>query len=848
MLERVTSGLNLQSGDRFLIFYGANTSDTFCTPDLLLQNIEQVLHEYLRSQGYQRILFYSGVQKLYFLDERSRDRSRLQSQSSPNPSPSEQMRVTPGPLGHKRGLLGRKATQPNPPTESTPATPATPKRRLQDIQILPILETVMQDTSQKSAIVFSNAEDLGNFDNRRELFGRIVDWSRLPPNNRNLCILIFHHENRTTLQEFCQQIGFTFLANLVINRDNSNRCFNFIRLNSPDVTEIRALRDYFRLQHRKKVDWSTAEQLAVWIAAENRPLNYWYDRFQSARQISLPEARRLGWLSGDVSTEPALARLEQMTGLTSVKDTIKRRMQILEVERERVQQGISNEPPRLHLIFKGNPGTGKTTVARLIGEIYRDLGLLRRGHLREIAGRDLVAGYVGQTAIRTNQIIDEALDGVLFIDETYTLSQGGENDFGQEAINTLLKRMEDERHRLAVIVAGYPDKMADFINSNPGLLRRFGTEILFEDYTPAELVEIFRQRVLRVQCGITPDLEIALMNLFSQWYQRRDQNFGNAGLVENLFNQMDELRSQRVIEQNLDRVVEPFQIVDLPAQYRQEGRKNEETLQELWQELDNMIGLHSVKKAIREMINTQIANQRLREAGMQTQEEIETRHLLFTGNPGTGKTTVARLIGKIFKALGLLQKGQFVEVNREKLVAGYVGQTALKTKEAIQSALDGVLFIDEAYALTRSESGNDFGVEAIDTLVPMMENERDRLVVILAGYSREMAQFLNANSGIASRIAYKIEFPDYNDDQLDEMFLSMCQKAGWIVTPEVSASLQVFFRKMYQNRGRNFGNGREVRNFYQMMVNRLKSRIVCDNLSGDAMRTFALEDIPDWEG
>ncbi|MFB2973247.1 AAA family ATPase [Aerosakkonema sp. BLCC-F183] len=844
MLERVTSGLNLQSGDRFLIFYGANTSDTFCTPDLLLQNIDRVLHEYLRSQGYQRILFYSGVQKLYFWDERSRDRSRLQPQSSPNPSPSEQMRVTPGPLGHKRGLLGRKATQPNPPAESTPATPATPKRRLQDIQILPILETVMQDTSQKSAIVFSNAEDLANFDNRRELFGRIVDWSRLPPNNRNLCILIFHHENRTTLQEFCQQIGFTFLANLVINRDNSNRCFNFIRLNSPDVTEIRALRDYFRLQHRKKVDWLTAEQLAIWIAAENRPLNYWYDRFQSARQISLPEARRLGWLSGDVSTEPALARLEQMTGLTSVKDTIKRRMQILEIERERVQQGISNEPPRLHLVFKGNPGTGKTTVARLIGEIYRDLGLLRRGHLREVAGRDLVAGYVGQTAIRTNEIIDEALDGVLFIDEAYTLSQGGENDFGQEAINTLLKRMEDERHRLAVIVAGYPDKMADFINSNPGLPRRFGTEILFEDYTPAELVEIFRQRVSRVQCGITPDLEIALMNLFSQWYQRRDQNFGNAGLVENLFNQMDELRSQRVIAQNLDRVGEPFQIVDLPSQYRQEGRKNEENLQELWQELDNMIGLHSVKQAIREMINTQIANQRLREAGMQTQEEIETRHLLFTGNPGTGKTTVARLIGRIFKALGILQKGQFVEVNREKLVAGYVGQTALKTKEAIQSALDGVLFIDEAYALRRSESGNDFGVEAIDTLVPMMENERDRLVVILAGYSREMEQFMNANSGIASRIAYKIEFPDYNDEQLDEMFLSMCQQAGWIVTPEVSASLQVFFRKMYQNRGGNFGNGREVRNLYEVMVRRLKTRIVRDNLTEDTMRTFALEDIP----
>ncbi|HAZ48842.1 MAG TPA: AAA family ATPase [Cyanobacteria bacterium UBA11369] len=846
-VERVTSGLNLQSGDRFLVLYGANTSDTFCSQDLLLQNIEQVLHEYLRSEGYQRILFYSGVQKLYFLDERSRDRSRLQPQNSPNSSPQQQMRVTPGPLGHKRGLLGRKSTQTNPPTPPAPTSPTSPPRRLQDIQILPIFETVMQDDTQKSAIIFSNAEDLGNFDNRRELFGRIVDWSRLPPSNRNLCILIFHHENRTTLQEFCQQIGFTFLANLVINRDNShNGGFNFIRLNSPDAGEIRALRDYFRLQHRKVVDWNTAPQLFTWIAAENRPLNYWYDRFQTARQISLAEARRLGWLTGDVSAEPALERLEQMIGLTVVKNMIRRRMQVLEVERERVQQGISTEPPRLHVIFKGNPGTGKTTVARLIGEIYRDLGLLRRGHLREVSGRDLVAGYLGQTAIRTNEIIDEALDGVLFIDEAYTLTQGGENDFGQEAINTLLKRMEDERHRLAVIVAGYPDEMADFIDSNPGLQRRFATEIVFEDYNSTELLTIFKQRVSRVQCSITPELESALMNLFSELYQKRDRTFGNAGLVENLFNQMDELRSQRVIQQNLDRLCEPFQVVDLPPQYRQEARKDEATLQELLQELDRTIGLHSVKQAIREIVDSQIANQRLREAGMLTQDNTETRHMLFTGNPGTGKTTVARLVGRIFKALGLLRKGQFVEVDRRRLVGRYVGETAQKTAEAIESALDGVLFIDEAYALSRSESGNDYGREAIDTLVPMMENERDRLVVILAGYSREMEQFMDTNSGLASRIAYKIEFPDYNGEELHQIFLSMCQPRGWICPTNVSARLQEIFIAAYQNRGRNFGNGRDVRNFYEKMVNRLKSRIVRDNLTEEAMRTFALEDIPAW--
>ncbi len=842
-IERVTSGLNLQSGDRFLVLYGANTSDTFCTADLLLQNIEQVLHTYLQNSGYQRILFYSGVQKLYFLDERSRDLCLLQPKTSPPSTPTEPMRVTPGPLGSGRRLLGKKSQQTTIPP--APTAPTSPARRLQDIQILPILETVMQDITQKSAIIFSNAEDLANFDNRRELFGRMVDWSRLSPSYHNLCILIFHHENRTQLQEFCERIGFTFLANLVINRDRStHRGFNFHRLSSPDAREMRAFIDYSRLQHRKAVDWATVEKLSVWIAAENRSLKHWYDRFQETREICQTEARRLGWLSGNISTQSALERLEQMIGLDSVKQAIRRLRRSLEVEQVRARQGLTTELPRLHIVFKGNPGTGKTTVARLIGEIYRDLGLLRRGHVREVAGRDLVAGYVGQTAIRTNEIIDEALDGVLFIDEAYTLNQGGDNDFGQEAINTLLKRMEDERHRLAVIVAGYPTRMVEFINSNPGLQRRFPNEIVFDDYTPEELVKIFRQRVSRVECSMTPELEEALKNLFTVLYARRDENFGNAGLVENIFNQMDELRSLRVTEQKLDFLREAFQVTDLPPEYQQQGKKDEENLKELLQELDRMVGLHSVKQAIREIIDSQLANQRLRAAGMLRADETETRHMLFTGNPGTGKTTVARLVGQIFKALGLLQKGQFVEVDRSKLVAGYVGQTALKTGEVIKSALDGVLFIDEAYALSRSESSNDFGREAIDTLVPMMENYRDRLVVILAGYSREMEQFIEANSGIASRVAYKIEFPDYNGYELYQIFLNMSQRDGWICPDDVQVRLEVIFNTIYHNRGRNFGNGREVRNFYETMVKRLKSRIIRENLTGQAMRTFSLEDIP----
>lgn len=860
-VPRVTSGLNLKAGDRFLVLYGTNTSDTFCTPQLLLQDIEQVIHQYLKSQNYQRILFYSGVKKLYFLDATSRDRTRISSapnlKSSSTENPEKLMQVTPGPLGKKRRLLAKKnegksealgqtsfgADQPSPFKISRQGT-----SRLQDTQIISYLETVIQDTNQLSAIIFSHGEDLAHFDNRRELFGRFLEWSRLPPNNRNLCILIFHQETRSKLQEFCQQIGLTFLANYADNRNkNGNHLFNIVRVAAPNAGEIQALQDYFRLKYRKQINWGDRRQLSTWIAAENRPLNYWYDRFLDCEEISIAAAKKHHWLSGDVSDRPALERLEAMVGLAGVKSAIQRHQQALQIQQKRRQQGQTSAPLRLHLIFKGNPGTGKTTVARLIGEIYRDLGLLQRGHLVEIGGRDLVAGYVGQTNIQTNEIIDRAIDGVLFIDEAYTLAQGGNHDFGQEAINTLVKRMEDERDRLAVIVAGYPQEMDQFLQSNPGLTRRFATEIIFADYTPQELLEIFRQRVKQTSSHLTSELENALTNLFNQIYLDRQPSFGNAGLVENLFHQIDQRRSVRVISQNLDFLTEPFKPIDLPENYQQiarQGQKDQDTVEALLQELDQLIGLQSVKAMIREIVETELANQQLRKAGLTVNDEPETRHLLFTGNPGTGKTTVARLLGRIFKALGILRKGQFVEVTRADLVAGYVGQTAQKTTEAIAKALDGVLFIDEAYALSRWDSGNDFGQEAIDTLVPIMENQRDRLVVILAGYSREMSQFLQANSGLASRLAYHITFPDYNPEELQQIFLFLCQKAQRICPPEVSQALSQIFMEMYQNRGHNFGNGRDVRNFYEKMVKRQKSRMLREHLTGEAMMTFALEDIP----
>jgi SpoVK/Ycf46/Vps4 family AAA+-type ATPase len=852
IVERVTAGVNLEAGDRFIILYGANTSDTFCTPELLLRDIEWVLHRYLKSQGYQHILFFDGHKKLYFLDAESCDRflPPRASSNAPLPTSGDEMKVTPGPLGRKKGLLGKHSAAASPaPMASPAAATLQAPSSMHDIMTIPYFQAAMVDTEQLSAIVFSNAEDLKDFANRRELFGRIVEWSRLPPSNHNRCIFVFHSENRNDLQAFCHNHGFTYLENLLLNREQAGQSFNICGLGAPIANEIEHLIHYFRLEKGKPVDWGTLQLLSRWLAAENRSLNYWYDRFDVAKEISLAEARKQKWLSGNVSTEPALKRLQELIGLHAVKELVQQRIEQLAVEKVRHQQGLVTAPPRLHMVFKGNPGTGKTTVARLIGEIYRDLGLLQRGQVVEVSRKDLVAGYVGQTALKTDSVIDKALDGVLFIDEAYTLNQSEGRDFGEEAIETLLKRMEDESHRLAVIVAGYPQKMDEFINSNnsnPGLKRRFATEVIFEDYTPDELMAIFRRRVSQIQGTISPALETALENLFTRLYEERDDKFGNAGAVENLFNIIDNRRSQRVSQQKLDPVHEPYQLEDLPPkelEKSQQGVKNEEILQQALQELDRMVGLQNVKRMIRELVNEEMANQRLKAEGHALDDAIETRHMIFLGNPGTGKTTVARLVGKIFKALGLLKKGELKEVTRNDLVAVHIGETEVKTQKVIESALDGILFIDEAYSLA-SASASDFGRVAINTLVPAMENERHRLVVILAGYSREMMEFLAANSGLESRIPYRIEFPDYNGTELFEILMGICRRDKRICPDNVANRLREIFNKMYANRGFNFGNGRDVRNFYEKMVRQQKSRIVSDNLTGEAMIIFALSDIP----
>ncbi|MCQ2089235.1 MAG: AAA family ATPase [Fibrobacter sp.] len=273
-------------------------------------------------------------------------------------------------------------------------------------------------------------------------------------------------------------------------------------------------------------------------------------------------------LTAEQCAVDAEKQLNALVGLASVKQEVITFRNFLKIQNERRKKGLSVPPTSYHLVFSGNPGTGKTTIARIMAQILKSLGVISSGHLVEASRSDLVAGYMGQTAIKTNKVIDSALNGVLFIDEAYTLSRSSENDFGQEAIDTLLKRMEDDRDRLVVIIAGYTDEIKNFVNSNPGLASRFNRYIEFPDYTESELEEIFELLVDKYDYVLSDSARTALKQTIAKAVAEKDaeafdagtvagkrSHFGNGRYVRNLFEKTIERQANRLAKvENLGQI------------------------------------------------------------------------------------------------------------------------------------------------------------------------------------------------------------------------------------------------------------------------------------------------------
>ena len=269
-------------------------------------------------------------------------------------------------------------------------------------------------------------------------------------------------------------------------------------------------------------------------------------------------------------------------------------------------------------------------------------------------------------------------------------------------------------------------------------------------------------------------------------------------------------------------------------------------LDQVLAELDALCGLERVKKDVKSLINLVKVQKLRQEQGLPVSPM--SLHLVFLGNPGTGKTTVARLLARIYHAIGILSKGQLVEVDRSGLVAGFVGQTAIKTQEAVQKALGGVLFIDEAYALVNQENGNDFGREAIEVLLKNMEDHRDDLIVIAAGYSGLMEKFIHSNPGLESRFNKYFYFEDYTGPQLMEIFQSVCQKNGYVLSPEAAQWAEQDFLSLYEGRDENFGNARDVRNLFEKAVSRQSDRVAqLESPTREQLMELRVEDLNETE-
>jgi SpoVK/Ycf46/Vps4 family AAA+-type ATPase len=554
-----------------------------------------------------------------------------------------------------------------------------------------------------------------------------------------------------------------------------------------------------------------------------------------------------------------LREMDSMIGLEPIKKKIREYTSYLNFINIRREKGIDdNDKLSLHAVFTGNPGTGKTTVARMLGQIYHKMGMLSKGHVHEVDRTDLVAEYIGQTAPKTKEAIKKARGGILFIDEAYALARKDDDakDFGKEVIEILLKELSDGPGDIAVIVAGYPKEMEVFLQSNPGLESRFAMFYDFPDYLPQELILIADQKAAKKKVEFSPAAREFLYKKLVDAYRRRSESFGNARYVNSLLDESKMNMGLRVMQlpepENLtEKDISTIELPDVERIFLTKYKEmadipvDEELLRESLGSLRSMVGLEVVKNEIDELVKLV---RYYREIGKDVRQTFSL-HAIFTGNPGTGKTTVARILAQIYKALGILERGNLVECDRQNLVGSYVGQTAIKTAALIEQAMGGVLFIDEAYSLTQI-SGVDFGKEAVETILKIMEDKRGEFVVIAAGYTDNMEKFLESNPGLKSRFDRAFQFYDYTAEELMEIAVFMFNNKKIIPDREAAEHLQEYFAMLYKTKDKFFGNARTVRKVVEEAVKNQHLRLAQlpqEKRTPEMIGVLTMEDVKDFK-
>ena len=518
--------------------------------------------------------------------------------------------------------------------------------------------------------------------------------------------------------------------------------------------------------------------------------------------------------------------LQGLIGLDIVKKRIDDILATNAIEKERRKlTGDLSDTPTMHMVFAGSPGTAKTTVAKLFAKVAKERGLISSGVFVERSGVEM-----NSSDLITSSFV-AAKGGVLFIDEAYALNW-------PSAITKLVQEIENNREDVIVIFAGYNGAMEMFLRQNDGLKSRVPYWVDFPDYSLEELTEIFKYMLKNRRFKVTDEALKEVIYILEK--AKYEADFGNGRYVRNLIERIIQNQSVRIYgSENKDLfLIEKEDVTSV-----NEGQQKEREKGSAQKELDEMIGLSSVKDVISKALANYKFAKRCLDNGIN--REKPSLHMVFTGNPGTAKTTVARLLAEILKDEKVLPTNKFSELGKADVVSPIVGATAHIVKSKFREAQGGVLFIDEAYSLCDGISKGP-GEEAINTIVQEMENHRNDVIVIFAGYPKQMQEFLEKNPGMKSRIAFQVDFEDYTVDELCDITKVMAKKKGIKVTKAAMKKLRSIYESVYEEE--DYGNGRFVRKMLEEAEMNLARRLMNEEeskLTKEFITTIDACDIPE---